>query len=162
MLPEHLQPSQYCDMPGNTIFETVATMRAATELAEVTRVPLYLLSLEFQEATDKVSYIYLFTNVKCYGFSKRFIERILRMYEKAVSSVQVNGHLSGPFPIPCSVEQGCMLLLALCLNPLLRILPVIRFGRRTHKTALVAYVDDITLFVTAPEDIPIIRKAIQC
>jgi hypothetical protein len=149
-------------MPRNTIFETAATMRAATELAEATRLPLCVLSLEFQEATDKVSHIYLFTILKFYGFSKRFIERILPMYEKAVSSVQVNGHLSGPFPIRCSVEQGCMLLFALCLNPLLRILLVIRIGRRTHKTAVVAYVDDVTLFVTAPEDIPIIRKAIQC
>jgi len=149
-------------MPRNTIFETAATMRAATELAEVTRVPLCVLSLEFQEATDKVSHIYLFNILKCYGFSKRFIERILRMYENAVSSVQVNGHLSGSFPIRCLVEQGCMLLFALCLNPLLRILLVIMIGRRTHKTAVVAYVDDVILFVTAPEDIPIIRKAIQC
>ena len=59
-----------------------------------------------------------------------------------------------------------MLLFALCLNPLLRILeqklPGIRIGRQTHKTAVVAYVDDITPFVTAPADIPIIGGAIQC
>jgi hypothetical protein len=51
------------------------------------------------------------------------------------------------------------------LNPLLRIedkLPGIRVGRRENKTAVVAYADDVNIFVTTPEDIPIIRDAIRC
>jgi hypothetical protein len=40
----------------------------------------------------------------------------------ATSMVQVNGHMSVPFPIQCSVRQGCplsMILFALCINPLI-------------------------------------------
>jgi hypothetical protein len=53
-----------------------------------------------------------------------------------------------------------MLLFALILNPLLclleRNLTGIRIGHRTHKTVVVAYADDVTIFVTATQDINII------
>jgi len=59
-----------------------------------------------------------------------------------------------------------MLLFALCVAPLLRILnqklPGIRIGKRARKTVVVAYADDITIFVTTPTDVPVISDAIQC
>jgi hypothetical protein len=86
------------------------------------------------------------------------------MYDQAFSTIQINGHLAGPFPVRCSVRQDCpmsMLLFALILNPLLglleRNLTGIRIGHRTQKTAVVAYADDVTIVVTAPQDINIIR-----
>jgi hypothetical protein len=57
-----------------------------------------------------------------------------------------------------------MQIFALCLNPLLHVLveklPGIRVGRRANKTAVVTYADDVTIFVTIPEDITIIGDAI--
>jgi hypothetical protein len=57
-----------------------------------------------------------------------------------------------------------MPLFALSLNPLLHVLEQkltgIRISRRSRKTAVVAYADDIIIFVTAPKDIPAIRDAI--
>jgi hypothetical protein len=54
-----------------------------------------------------------------------------------------------------------MLLFALILNPLLclskRNLTGIRVGHSTQKTAVVAYADDVTIFVTVPKDINVIR-----
>jgi len=59
-----------------------------------------------------------------------------------------------------------MLLFVLCVDPLLRILnqklPGIRIGNRARKTVVVAYADDITIFVTTPTDVPVISDAIQC
>jgi hypothetical protein len=59
-----------------------------------------------------------------------------------------------------------MLLFALCVDPLLRILdeklPSMRIGKRARKTVVVAYADDITIFVTTPTDVPVITDAIQC
>ena len=37
----------------------------------------------------------------------------------------------------------------------------IRIRRRSKKTAVAAYADDITIFVTAPEDIPAMTDAIR-
>ena len=72
------------------------------------------------------------------------------MYENATSTIQINGHQSGPIPIRSSVRQGCpmsMLLYALCLNPLLCILENkltgLRIKQRDPKTAVVAYADDV-------------------
>ena len=59
-----------------------------------------------------------------------------------------------------------MILFALCVDPLLRILeqklPGIHIGKRANKTVVVAYADDVTIFVTSPTDLPVIHDAIQC
>jgi hypothetical protein len=150
-------------------YKAMAAVREAIAHAEVKSTPLCILSLDFQEAFDNISHTYLFTKLKSYGFSERFIQIIKIMYENATSSIQTNGHLSSPVPIRCSVRQGCplsMQLFAQSLNPLLRILedklPSIWVGRRKKKPTVVAYADDVTIFITTPEDMPIIRDAVRC
>jgi hypothetical protein len=71
------------------------------------------------------------------------------MYTKAVSVVQINGHVYGLLPIECSIRQGCPLslaLFALCINPLMQCLVEnlqgVRFNRGQRKAAVVAYADD--------------------
>jgi hypothetical protein len=58
-----------------------------------------------------------------------------------------------------------MFLFALILHPLLyhleHNLTGIRLGYRTTKTAVVAYADDITIFVTQPADIQAIDEILQ-
>jgi len=58
-----------------------------------------------------------------------------------------------------------MLLYVLCLHPLFRILeenlPGIQVGTRARSTVIVAYADDVTVFVTDPTDFTIISNAIQ-
>lgn len=73
-----------------------------------------------------------------------FITLIQAMYDKALSSVQIKDNVAGPFPIQCSVRQGCpvtMLLFALVLNPLMYMLERHLMGnrivQRTTKTAVV-------------------------
>ena len=140
VMEELLHPSQFGGVSGRTIIETMANVREAIAQAEVTRVPLCVLSLDYQEAFDRISHQYLFTILRSYGFSDWFVERIKCMYEEAGSSIQINGHVSRPIPIHSSVRQGCptsMLLFALCVDPLLRILdqklPGIRTGKRARK-----------------------------
>ena len=59
-----------------------------------------------------------------------------------------------------------VLLFALCVDPLLRVLDQklsgIRIGKRARKIAVVAYADDVTIFVTTPTDIPVTQDEIQC
>jgi hypothetical protein len=54
----------------------------------------------------------------------------------------------------------------MCLNPLLRTLEAflqgLRIGRHRTRTAVVAYADDVTIFMTDPSDIPKLQQAIQC
>jgi len=91
-----------------------------------------------------------------------------RMYEGATSSVKINGHQYGPIPIRCAVRQRCpmsMALYALWVHPFLRLLglklPGIRIGRHTRPTSVVAYADDVKIFVTSAADVAIIGEAIR-
>ena len=121
MMMELLQQSQYCGVPGNTIFETVATVREAIAKAEVKQAPLCVLSLAFQEVFDRISHQYLFAILRSHGFSNWFVERIKGMYEETVSSVQINGHIARPIPIRCSTRQRCpmsLMLYVMCVDPL--------------------------------------------
>jgi hypothetical protein len=169
VLEDVLHPGQYCGSPGKSISDAVATVRDAIAYAEVSRTPLCVLSLDFAEEFDKMSHTYLFEILRSYGFCDRFLERVRMMYTKAVSVVQINGHMSGPLPIGCSIRQGCplsMTLFALCMNSLIQCLEEnlqgVRFNRGQQKVTVVAYADDITILVTASEDIERLKEVIQC
>ena len=168
VLETHLRNSQFCEVLGNFITEAVSTVREAIAQAEMTDTPLCVLTLDFQEAFDTVSHKYLFKILRNYGISPWFIERIKDLYDNATASVKINGNLAGPIPIQCGIWQGCllsMLLYVLCLHPLLRILeenlPGIQVGTRVRSTVVVAYADDVTVFVTDPTDFTIIHNTIQ-
>jgi hypothetical protein len=59
-----------------------------------------------------------------------------------------------------------MLLYALCLNPLLctleNKLTGLRIKQRDSKTAVVAYANDVTIFVTKHNDIKVLQDALRC
>ena len=104
ILVELLHPSQYCGVPGNTIFNAVATVRDAIAYVETTRRPLCVVSLDFKQAFDRISYTYLLTVLRSYGFDAGFIDCIKMMYGNATSVIQVNIHISPPIPIQCGVR----------------------------------------------------------
>jgi hypothetical protein len=54
---------------------------------------------------------------------------------------------------------------ALCINPLVKILEKslsgVLLGRSGRRTAVVASADDVTIFVTKPDDFRVIRDAVR-
>jgi hypothetical protein len=88
----------------------------------------------------------------------------MKLYTRAESIVQINGHMSSPFRVQCGVRQGCPLsmhLFELCLDTLINLLTTrLRFHRRFQRTAVVAYADDVIIFVQTPDDIPALEEAI--
>jgi hypothetical protein len=58
-----------------------------------------------------------------------------------------------------------MLLFALCINPLLKTFEIdltgIQVGQQQANTAVIAYADDVAIFLTDPGDIPKIQEALQ-
>ena len=96
-----------------------------------------------------------------HAFSESFLRRIMLLYDKATSEILVNGFRTRQIPIKRSVRQGCplsMTLYALCLNPLIKTIDKnisgIRIGNNQTRRAIVAYADDVTIFLTRVEDIP--------
>jgi hypothetical protein len=105
-------------------------VRDSIAYAEVARIPLCVLSLDFKEAFDRISHTYLFTILKGYGFSDIFIERIKNMNDNATSVVQINGQFSGPIlaagipvehvavcPMPESSDTPSGVTIQLCSSP---------------------------------------------
>jgi hypothetical protein len=150
-LEDRLTSTQYCGVPGNSILDAATTIRAC---AENKRIPMCVLSFDFRNAFGRIAHEYLFQVFQAYGIDDAFIQGIKQMYEGATSSVQINGHSYGPIPIRCAIRQGCpmsMALYTLCLQQLLKYLeqklPGVRIGRRARPTAVVAYTDDVTIFI---------------
>jgi len=52
----HLQATQFCGVPGNTILNAVATVRDTIAHAETNDIPLCVLTLDFQHASDSISH----------------------------------------------------------------------------------------------------------
>jgi hypothetical protein len=84
-----------------------------------------VLALDFQQVFVTISHDYLFTILRSYGLSTRFVNLVRNLYTVGTSALQNNGRLYGPIQIRCGVRQGCPLSMALntlCLQPLLNVL----------------------------------------
>jgi hypothetical protein len=121
------------------------------------------LTLDIQQAFDRIVHQYLFYILQKYGISALFVERIHALYDQATASVQIKGSLVGSTPVQSGVRQGCplsVILFALYFHPLLRLLeyslPNIQIGHNQHSPAI-AYADDVTVFITNPTDFVIIQ-----
>jgi hypothetical protein len=112
-LNEVLHPSQHCGVRDNNILEAVAAIRETVAEAELTSATVCLLFLDFKEAFDRIAHTYMYKMVEHYGLSEWMTGRIRQLYEMAMLSVQINGHISGPVPIRSSIRQGCPLTMLL-------------------------------------------------
>jgi len=162
-----LHHNQYCWRNGQTVFDAVATVRDIIAYAEGTNKPICLLSIDFKDAFDKMSYAFLFKILREYRISEK-CSRLQKIYADATSTLTLNGHKSTPIKIRSGVRRGCplsMLLFALCINPLLINLDKKRNGiyirHNSTKTTAVAYADDITSIVTQPEEMDTIKETLQ-
>jgi hypothetical protein len=146
----------------------VTTVRDTIAYAKSMDILMCVLALDFQHAFDKVSHDYFFTILRSYGLSDRFVTLIRNLYTSATSSVQINRHLYGPIPICCGVQQGCplsMALYTLCLQPFLNLLEQrlsgVRISHGNRPVSVVAYADDMTIFITSISELHAVEDAIR-
>jgi hypothetical protein len=70
LLEKQLTSSQYCSVPGKSILEAVSVLRDVFAHAELTRMPLCILSLDFRITLDCISHHYLFQILAGYVISE--------------------------------------------------------------------------------------------
>jgi hypothetical protein len=152
---------------GNNILGAVAAICEAVAQAEMTNTPMCIISLDFKVAFDHIAHSYLFVMLEAYRFNACFQRRLCQLYGNVASSVKINGYISSPMSINCSIHQGCplsMLLFALCLDPFLRMLDDNLNGHRTaHHTRHIAVLvyADVTIILQSPHEVPLVREAIR-
>ena len=168
VLVHQLQHTQFCGVPRISILDAVSVVRDVIAHSEITSTTICVLTLDFQNTFDRISHQYLFHILRRYGISQWFIEGLHALYEHTTASVQVNGTLAGPISIQNGLRQGCplsMVLYALCLHPLLlsveENLPGLQIGRCTQCVPVLAYANDITVFVTQAADFSMIYQAVK-
>jgi len=150
------------------LLKAVATIRDVIAYAETSQTPLCVISLDFQAAFDRISHQYLEETLRACGFKESFVRRIMGLYRNATSEIHINGFRSNSIPVKRSIRQGCplsMLLYAICINPLLQTLVEeitgVKTGNGRPGIATVAYADEITIFLTRPEEIPKLQQILD-
>jgi len=73
-----LHHNHYCGRNGQTIFETIATLRDITAYAEETNKPICLLSIDFKDTLHRMSHSFLFVILREYGTSEQFCSQLQR------------------------------------------------------------------------------------
>jgi hypothetical protein len=66
-LPDLITPSQHCRLTGMTIFDALDTVRDVVALADLCRLPICLLSMDFKGAFDFLSHEFLEEVLQHYG-----------------------------------------------------------------------------------------------
>jgi hypothetical protein len=150
----------------SNILDALAAIRETVAEAEATKEPVCILSTDFKEAFDKIAHTYLYGVLEQYGFGACMIGNIRKLYEGAESVAQINGFLSQPVGMECTIRQGFpvrTLLFALCLDPLLRKvnaeIKACRTVQQRNKIVTVMYVDDVTFILQSTQEIQIVQEA---
>jgi len=104
VMAEQLPHTQFCGVPINSILDAVSQVRDIIAHAENTGTTLCILTLDFNNAFDRIAHDYLFYILQTYGNRQDFIDHLRAIYSDATVSLQVNDTLAHPIPIQCGVR----------------------------------------------------------
>jgi len=161
LVPKLVHSSQAGFVKGRSLAESCLSVWAGLEEGPKGGDCVFL-KIDFEKAYDRVEWGFLDACLEAMGFGRVFRGWVTGLLKTAVARVQVNGEVSGPFPITRSVRQGCPLaplLFGLVTEPLIRslykaqledLVAGVRLGNSYLLTKMFA--DDTILFLEASED----------
>ncbi|KAI4899223.1 hypothetical protein NFI96_000470 [Prochilodus magdalenae] len=125
---------------------------------------------DVEKAFDRVDHGYLFNTLAAFGCGDKFVGWLRLLYNEAAVMVKVGGALSVKVPVQRGIRQGCPLsgqLYSLVIEPLLcRLRRDLRGVPTTSdpsgtRVSLSAYADDVTVLVTAQEDVEALESSLE-
>ena len=145
------------------------------EVAKRFQVPGIGLLLDQEKAYDRVHPSYLRSCLSHFGFPAPFVDCITQLFFGTTLCVNVNGFLSAPFPQGRGLRQGdplSPLLFNLAVEPLLRMIiasprlrgftfPSLSPIADRPLLKMLAYADDVLVFLSDPTVLPSIRNKRQ-
>jgi len=154
---------QACGVPGRFIGENVAFLRDVVDYANLSNVPVAILSLDQEKAFDRLEWSFIRETLQSMGFGTSFVNWVDLFYCNVRSSVNVNGYLSQPFSLSRGVRQGCPLspllyvlvseVLAVNIRANPRICGLTLPGLQDPLPPISQYADDTSIIVTSDDAI---------
>ena len=105
-----VERDQSCGIPGRFIGENVSFLRDVVNFCSSTGVPAAILSLDQEQAFDRVDWGFLRSTLVTMGYGPSFIQWVMLFYSNVQSTVNVNGHISSFLSLSHGARQGCPLL----------------------------------------------------
>ncbi|KAI4877020.1 hypothetical protein NFI96_008694 [Prochilodus magdalenae] len=154
----------YC-VPTRSIYDNLFLIRDLFDFAKSTGSEFGLLSLDQENAFDRVDHTYLFAALKAFGFGDGFISWIRLLYTGASCLIRVRGGLSLPVLVSRGIRQGCPLsgqLYSIAAEPLLCLLRKKLSGLQTGASLIQvsAYANYLTVVIRGEQDVP--KRGIAC
>ena len=144
-------------VPGRFIGENVALLRDVADYATLSNVPTAVLSLDQENAFDRVDWPFMLSTFSKMGFGPSFLRWIRLLYNGVQSCVNVNGYLPSFFVLSRGVCQSCPLspllyvsvseVLAVNIRANPRIVGLSIPGSRVPLAPISLYADDTSLIV---------------
>ena len=106
-LDQTISKEQTCGIPNRSIFSSLFTTRQLIHYSNAKNIPSYIVSIDQQEAFDKVDREFLYKIMAKLGYSNTLINFVKKIYQNTESMISNNGFLSSPFPLTRGVRQGC-------------------------------------------------------
>lgn len=156
-LPRLIKKDQVGFVPHRQAGDAIRQIIQLQHLAHRRSLETILLSLDVNKAFDTLSWPYLMSVLRHYGFGTSFLSWLTALYDAPLAKIRYYGFESSLFPIRRGTQQGCPLsplLFVLALEPLaeaIRLHPDVKgteVAGSAHKISLVA--DDILLTLTTP------------
>lgn len=157
LIHQLINPDQARFIPKRFIFNHIRLASTIINYPKVMEEDGAIVTLDQEEAYDKITHAYLWKTLETFGIPNKFIKTVQSLYENASTKVVINGILSDPFHITRGVHQGdplSCLLFDLAIKPLAcklrncKNLEGITIPGADRKLIVNLFADDTTLYMS--------------
>ncbi len=167
--PGVIHKAQAGFVPGRKIHNHTQLARLMMSWAEANETDGAIVALDQEKAYDKIAHDYLWRVLRKFGIPETFIGIVRSLYDKAMTSIMVNGILSKPYRIYRGVRQGdplSCLLFDLAIEPLsamIRSSSIEGFAipRCTETLKAVLFADDTTVYLSSRDDFSMLQGVLD-
>jgi hypothetical protein len=117
-----IHPNQTGFIPQRLMDTNITDIQTITEWHTQKNQPLYMASLDYEKAYDKLSRTYIDQVLQAFGFPDSYIRMVMTTLSHSQACIVLNGYKSSAFNIESGVRQGDPLspsLFAIALEPFL-------------------------------------------
>ena len=154
-----INENQIGSIKGKSTADHILTIKSIIDDANKRKKKVYLALIDLIKAYDSVQHWAIKQTLHKYGVDKETIQVVMDMHKGLLTTIEINGLTSQPFPMNNGIRQGDVLaplLFILVINPIIDIISKKCKGYRSIwtkiKVSILAYMDDIILVSDELED----------